>query len=550
VRQALAQKPQLRGAMAPRAEAREFFLSAPTQGWDTETPVEELPQSRTGGPFDNFIPAGTSVSIREGYSVHATLDRDDLLLETGDHLLLETGDALLMESAIGLYPIETLLPYMSGIAAALFAAAGTAIYNVTTAGAFSSASLSSLTNARWSFVNFTTSGGSFLWICNGADDPRHWNGSAWATPSLTMPGSFTDNDIKYVSAFKERLFFTLKDSLTFGYLATQAVAGSVTAFPLGAVFSMGGELVGTAAISRDGGSGADDFFVALTTEGEIAVYQGTNPGSADTWALVGVYYVGEPIGDRPFVDLGPDLGVITAQGLVSVLAVMAGKELGDANVFSRIATPLQAAIAAGRGFTGWEGLIVPNEGLLLLNAPVTALTANQFVRHSASKGLARFTDWDFETFEIFLGDCYAGTSDGRVVLCFDGYDDDGADITASGATAWSMLGAPGVKVLSEIRPAVTVPTLAAMRVVGRADFRDTPALGSWPTASTVNALIWDAGTWDNKLWDGEDATSRAWRAISGEGHKVQVAYEVQSNESRFSFNGFDLRLLGTSGGQV
>lgn len=536
--------------MQPRAEAKSAFLSAPTQGWDTETPIDELPQTRTGGPFDNFIPTGASVSMREGYSVHATLDQDDLLLETGDHLLLETEDMLLLESAISLHPIETLMPYVSGITSALFAAAGTAIYNVTTAGTFSSASLSGLTNARFSFVNFTTSGGSFLWICNGADDPRHYNGSAWATPSLTMPGSFTDNDIKHVSAFKERLFFTLKDTLTFGYLPVQNIAGNVSSFPLGAVFSMGGELVGTAAISRDSGSGADDFFVALTTEGEVAVFQGLDPSDADSWALVGVYYVGEPIGDRPFVDLGPDLGIITAQGLISVLAVMAGKELGDANVFARIATPLQQAIAAGQGFTGWEGLLVPSEGLLLLNAPTTALTANQYIRHSASKGPGRFTDWNFETFEIFSGDCYAGTSDGRVVLCFDGHDDDGADITARGATAWSMLGAPGVKVLAEMRPAVTVPTLATMRAVGRTEFRDTPALGAWPTASTVNALIWDTGAWDEKLWDGEDASQRAWRAISGEGHKVQMVYEVLSNESRFAFNGFDLRFTAGNGGGV
>ncbi|HYC63260.1 MAG TPA: hypothetical protein VEC14_00900, partial [Reyranellaceae bacterium] len=477
-------------AKAPKAEAREFFLSAPTQGWDTETPVEELPQTRTGGPFDNFIPTGTSVSIRKGVSEHATPDIDDLLLETGDRLLAETSDRLLLESAAEVFPVETLMPYVSGVTAALFAAAGASIYNVTSAGGFGSASLASRTSARFSFVNFTTSGGSFLWICNGADAPQHWNGSAWAAPSLSLT-TFNATDIKYVFAHKERLFVIFKDSLTFGYLATQAIAGTVSNFPLGAVFSMGGELVAGATLSRDGGSGTDDFAVFLTSEGEVAVYAGTNPGSAADWALVGVYYVGEPIGDRPFVDLGPDLGVITAQGLISVLAVMAGEELGDANVFARIATPLQTAITAGRGFSGWEGLLIPSEGLLLMNAPVTATTARQFIRHTASKGPGRFTGWNFETFEIFSGDCYAGTSDGRVMLCFDGYDDDGADITAAGATAWSMLGAPGVKVLSEIRPAVTVPTLAALRAVGRADFRDTPALGAWPMAATVNALVWN-----------------------------------------------------------
>lgn len=508
--------------MQPRWEAGEAFIPAPTAGWDTETPVAELPLTKTHGPCDNLIPSGSAVALRKGYSDHVT------------------GIA---------NPVETLMPYVSGLTAALFAAASTSIYNVTSAGAVGAAVVGSLTSARFSFVNFTTSGGSFLWICNGADDPRHYNGTAWATPSLTVT-TFTDNDIKFVFAFKERLFFVFKDSLTFGYLPVQSVAGTVSNFPLGAVFNQGGELLAGASLSRDGGDGTDDFAVFLTSEGEVAVYQGTNPGSASEWSLVGVYYVGEPVGDRPFVDLGADLGVITAHGLVSVLAVMGGAELGDADVFARISTPLKAALATGRGFSGWEGLIIPSEGVLLLNAPYAATTARQFVRHSASKSLARFTGWDFETFEVFSGDCFAGTSDGRVVKCFDGYDDDGADITAACATAWSTLGNPGVKCLQEIRPVLTAATRAVLRLIGRADFAATPALGAWPASTVTNALIWGTGLWGTHLWGGEDATAKQWRALSGEGHNLSIAYEARSNQSQLQLNGFNLRFLRTTGGQV
>lgn len=550
MRQALAKRPERRAAKQPRWEAREAFVPAPTAGWDTETPVAELPLTKTHGPCDNLIPSGSAVAIRKGYSGHCAPDADDLLMETGDQLLLESGDRLLLESASTTFdPVETLLPYVSGLTSALFAAAGASIYNVTSAGEFPAASLGSLTSARFSFVNFTTSGGSFLWICNGLDDPRHYNGTAWATPALTLT-TFLDNDIKYVAAFKERLFFVFKDSLTFGYLPVQNVAGTVSNFPLGAVFNMGGELLALASLSRDGGDGMDDFFVALTTEGEVAVYQGTNPGDADEWALVGVYYVGEPVGDRPFVDLGADLGVITAHGLVSVLGVMGGAELGDADVFARISTPLKQALAAGRGFAGWEGLIIPSEGVLLINAPYAAATARQFIRHSASKSLARFTGWDFETFEVFSGQCYAGTSDGRVVKVFDGYDDDGDDITAACATAWSTLGFPGVKCLQEIRPVLTTATRAVLRLVGRVDFASLPAFGAFPTSTIANALIWGTGLWGTHLWGGEDSTAKQWRAISGEGHNLSVAYEARSNQSQMTLNGFNLRFLRTTGGQV
>lgn len=523
MRLALSARPQRRASKRPQWEARETFIPAPTAGWDTETPVSELPLNRTHGPLDNFVPSGSNVAIRKGYSNHVTGITD---------------------------PVETLMPYVSGVAQQLFAAAAASIYNVTSAGAVGAAVVTGLTNARWSSTNFTTSGGAFLWICNGADDPRHWNGTVWATPALTMPGAFIDNDIKYVMAFKERLFFVLKDSQTFGYLPVQSVAGTVAQFPLGAVFSMGGELVAAASLSRDSGAGADDLAVFLTSEGEIAVYQGTNPGDADEWALVGVYYVGEPIGDRPIADVGGDLAIVTAQGLISVMAIMAGKELGEANVFAKVATPVQQALAAGRGFTGWEALVVPSEGLILLNAPYSALKARQYVRHAASKALARFTGWDFETFEIFSGDCYAGTSDGRVVTCFDGYDDDGDDITASAATAWSTLGFPGVKVLSEIRPVLTTVTSAVLRLIGRQDFNAFPSLGAWPMSTITNALIWGAGLWGTHLWGGQDQSTKSWRSISGEGHNVCVVYEARSNQSQMSLNGFNLRYARTTGGQV
>lgn len=491
----------------------------PTQGWDTETPIAELPTTRAR-LFDNWIPKGTSGEMREGYTAHAT--------------------------GLG-SQVESLLAYNAGGAAVLFGAAGANIYNVTSAGAVGAASLSSMTSARWCGVNFTTSGGSFLWICNGVDDPHHYNGTTWAVPSLTIT-TYTDNNILFAFGFKERLFFIFKNTLTMGYLPVQQVAGTVSNFPLGAVFNMGGRLVAGGSLSRDGGNGLDDYAIFLTSEGEVAVYQGFNPASASEWALVGVYYVGEPVGDRPLVELNGDLAVITRNGLISIGKTMAAAPEPERDLFARVSTPLRAALATGQSFNGWEGLLVPSENLLLLNAPSGDSTAVQFIRHHTTGGPGRFTGWNFETFEVFGGECYAGTSDGRVVKCFSGYDDDGADITAGLETAWTTANFPGVKVLQEVRPIITTATSALMRVVGRTDFRETPALPAWPASSIVNALVWGSGNWGEKLWGGEDSTTRQWRAISGEGHNLSLALEARSNQSRYAVQGFNLRFA--MGGQV
>lgn len=520
MRQALARDIGPRGRNVPRWRAQETFVPAPTQGWDTDTPVAELPMTRAR-KLENWIPKGVSLEMRKGHS-----------------------DWVTGISAA----VETLMGYNAGAASTLFAASGTVIYNVTTNGAVGAAVVTALTSARFSYVNFTTSGGSFLWICNGVDDPRTWSGAAWAVPALTMPGTFTDNDIEHVMAFKERLFFLMKNTLTFCYLGTQAISGSPAQFPLGAVFNYGGRLVDASALSRDGGDGLDDLAVFLTSEGEIAVYQGTNPGDAAAWALVGVYYVGEPIGDRALVDLGDDLGVITLNGLVSIKTIMAGSVQVVPPLSTVIGTPWQTASALGRALDGWEGIFVPTQELLIINAPSSTTVAGQFVRHRVSGGWAKFSGWNFACFEFFQGQLYAGGQAGNVQKCFDGYDDDGSDVVGALETAWSTLGTPQLKTLLEVRALVSTVTSAVYRIVGRTDFRTLPVLPAFPSATVTNAGIWGTGLWGTALWGGEDFTTRQWRTISGEGQSISLCMEGKANQSPFAIDGFNLRYVG--GGQV
>lgn len=519
MRLALSRRPEARRGQRPAWRAVERFLPSPTQGMDTDSPVAELPTT-LARRLENWIPKGVSLEMRKGWSPWVT------------------GHATAVESLMG---------YVAGGTSALFAASGASIYNVTTTGAIGAAVVGSLTSARFSYVNFTTSGGSYLWICNGADDPRHWDGSSWATPALTVT-TFTDNDIAHVSAFKERLFFLFKNSLTFGYLPVQSIAGTVANFPLGAVFAYGGKLIDSASLSRDGGAGLDDFKVFLTNQGEIAVYQGTNPGDANEWALVGTYYVGEPIGDRPMVDLGDDLGVITLNGMVSIKSIMAGSQQVTPPLTQRIGTAWQSSTSTGRGFDGWEGIWVPSEDLLLINAPTSATTAEQYIRHRVTGGWSKFTGWDFLTYEFFDGYLYAGGAGGEIVRCFDGYDDNGDDVTGAIETAWSSLGFAENKAMMEARTVVTTTTRAVYRLVARTDFEDSPPLPAWPSSTITNALIWGTGLWGTGLWGGQDSTTQQWRAISGDGFTASLVMEARANQSRFALNGWMVRF--SVGGQV
>lgn len=519
MRQALASNIGSRRASRPMWRASEGYIPAPVSGWDTDTDEPELPETHAR-VFDNWMPRGISVRIREGYSEWVT------------------G---------GSTKVETLMAYASPSGTALFAAAGASIYDVSTNGALGSAVVGSLTSARFSYTNLTNSAGAFLYICNGADQPRYWNGVAWAVPSLSLT-TYADTDIIFVNAFKERLFFLFGQSLDFGYLATQAISGTVANFPLGAVFNYGGHLIAMGSVSLDGGAGIDDNAVFLTSQGEIAVYQGTNPGDAAAWSLVGTYYVGEPIGDRPLVELGDDLGIITTAGLVSVKRVMATSAQQSAPLSDIITTGWQDLAIAGKAFDGWEATFYPARNILIVNTPTSASTAEQIVRYRQTGGWGHFTGWDFACFEVSNGQLYAGGFDGVIYKVFDGYDDNGADITAAFSIRWTKMGRPEHKTLLEAHVVITAVTRAVVRLIARTDFRSTPALRAWPTSTITNALIWGTGIWGTNVWGGQDLSASRWRAISGEGHAVSIVLEARSNQSPLDVNGINIRYK--IGGQV
>ncbi len=496
----------------PMQRSVEANWPAPVEGWDTETLAFELPPTRAI-VCENWVPRGIQLEMRQGIAVHATgLDGD----------------------------VETLMAYNSATQQRLFAASVAEIHDVTSVGAVGAAVVSGLTSARFSHVNFTTSGGAFLWICNGTDDPRHWNGTVWATPALTMFGSFLDNDIFYVFESKERLFFLVNNSLSFGYLPVSSVAGTVAEFPLGATFGRGGRLIAGGTLTHDGGSGPDDYTVFVTSEGEVAVFAGTNPGSASEWTKVGCWFVGDPIGDRPLVELDGDLGLLTRDGLVPLAQAFSGDKAFQPTIYitERIATPVRQAAASNAG-DGWQGLVFPAGDMLIINSPTVTDEAQQFVRARTTGGWSLFTGWNFACFALFQGALWAGTYEGRVMKCNVNFDDDGAEIIASLQWPWSRLQHAGVKRIVKARAVVTTQTGASLSIVARADYAEDPAVPPPSTPTLSDALIWGDGTWGDFRWGGRNLGARQWRTVSGLGHHASFVLEARSHQSRFALNGLD-----------
>jgi hypothetical protein len=80
-----------------------------------------------------------------------------------------------------------------------------------------------------------------------------------------------------------------------------AISGTAAIFDLGSLMSKGGYINAIATWSIDTKQSVDEYIAFISSEGQVFVYEGTDPATAPTFALVGVYNLGAPIGRRCFL---------------------------------------------------------------------------------------------------------------------------------------------------------------------------------------------------------------------------------------------------------
>lgn len=452
--------------------------------------------------LDNWFPQPGYLELRGGHAEHADTT--------------ESG------------AVETLMAYHGATSSAdrLFCAVGTKIYNVTSS---ASSSATGLTNARWQHVNFTTTGGKFLFCVNGADPARYWDGSAWTEPSVTVSG-YTSADFIHVAVHKSRLWFVIKDTTTAAYFALDSVAGTATKFEVGGLFTRGGVLQAIGTWTRDGGNGPDDFLVFLSSQGQAAVYAITDPSSP---TLVGIYDVAPPIGRRCLLKVGADLAIVTLDGVLP-MSLVPGIERGASAriaLTANIQPTMNAAARMGKDIFGWQLISYPRGTMALLNVPLTSTTFNQYVMNTITGAWARFTGINAYCWEIFQDRIFLGGDAGVVFEADTGATDNDAAITGNLKTAFDYFEKRGqLKRWTMIRPKITVGASITPAVGINVDFRDdeSPAVS---IAALSDLALWDVAIWDVSEWPPEQVYRNEWATITGVGYCASTQVLVSVNGS-------------------
>jgi len=428
-------------------------IPAPTLGWNAVDPLANM-KPGYAVILDNWIP-------RPGY----------VELRRGSRLWCSAAPA----------PVETVMVYRGNPTGGdeIYGVSDGDVYDCTTMDTtFTGAVYTGLTNSRVQWLNFANSGGAFLMCFNGADTPFHYDGAAWTTLTITgSSGPITLDPVDLIDLvlFKRRLFLVEKDSLHVWYLAVDAIQGAANLLDLGPIFQEGGTIAEIGTWSLDGGQGQDDYLAIVSTQGECAIYQGTDPDDPLYWSIVGTFHIGQPMGRRSLLQFGSDLLILTQTGVMSMSQALKldRSQFNNVAITQKIQNAFQVATAAYKNNFGWQAITYDIGSLAIYNVPTDELvTSQQFVQNVQTGAWCRFTGLNAFCWATTDDYIFYGGTDG--LYQWDvGVTDAGTDLTADLETAFNVFNEPGrLKHFTMLQPVLNATANMAPAIEVVTDFEE------------------------------------------------------------------------------
>lgn len=432
--------------------------------------------------------------------------------------------------------VKTLMEYspVSGVSKLLAVCSGN-VYNVTDQGVAGSPIHTGLTEDECQEAMITTPGGSFLVFVNGADKMRAYNGSAFSEPTVTAVDSAT---FVHVAMFKNRLFFAQKDSLKVFYLPVNSFGGAASELDLGSVFQHGGYVMAVYNWTIDAGDGIDDKFVVITSNGEVAVYTGTDPSSIDTWSLTGVFYLGSPVSRRCGVKYGGDLIMTTLEGVYPLSSSLLSSTINRAAAITdKIQNSVSLAMGQYINNFGWQVSVYPDNNMLILNIPAGDGANFQFVQNTITGAWTKFTGWNATTWLSIADGLYYG-DDNSVQKAWDGYLDDEEVITADVLPSFQYFGSlANNKYFTLVKPYLMSAGKPSILYGMNADFVEADPEGVF-NYENDGVMIWNQMYWnqDSMKWGGGIVKiTSGWHTVGTVANAAALRMKIQNNgaDTRF-----------------
>jgi hypothetical protein len=368
------------------------------------------------------------------------------------------------------------------------------------------------------------------------------NASVVGTYTVLGITGVNSNKFVNVNLFKNRLFFTEKDSLTCWYLDVNSIAGVAQPLYFGGIARNSGYLQAMGTWTIDAGQGVDDYAVFVTSMGEAIEYNGTDPNTASTWMLKGVWQLGQTFNRRCFFKWGGDLLLLTQDGLVPLASALQSSRLDPRiNLTDKIYYPISLACTNFYANFGWQINYFASENMLILSIP-TDNGMEQYVMHTITKSWARFTNIEAYCWETAgSADMFFG-GNGYVGKFYADNADAGNNIVATAQQAYNYFDSQGqLKRFTLVRPIFQTDNGVPTVLCGISTDFDTQPLTNQlafnPSAISVGK--WDTALWDQNTWGGGLITTKYWQGVTGTGFSASVSLNVASQGIEFHWASTD-----------
>jgi len=506
-------------------------IPAPIGGLNTRDGIANMPPS-DAVVLTNWIPDTYGLRSRKGFSEWAT----------GFPGSAPVKSILPYFASNTTFPAGTFLTAPTTMPGALFAATDTAIYTVTsrTNTPVPTIALSGVSDAgHFNSVSLANSAGSFLLACSEADGYFTYDGAVWlrrvAGAGAGQINGVNPNNLVHVSVWKRRAWFVERNSARAWYLSADAIAGTAVSFDFGPLFRRGGHLAFTANWTIDAGDGIDDYFVAVSSNGDVLVYRGTDPSVAANFSLVGVWNVGQiPVGRRGHTQYGGDLLLLSTDGVVPLSLITRGGStlltVQNKEYSSKIAPTLGSAVRQSFTSTGWQLAVVPYERILVCSSPFpTPLYPTQYVMSLSVNNWCLFAGIPIISMGVCGGYAFGGTADGRLFLLFVGAKDSvpysgegGTPVMGEVQPAYNYFDTPtNTKLFKMARPWFLTSEAPGVFIGISVNLEPTPPTGS-TTFPTTTFSAWDSAVWGTAVWGGGLSSESEWSTVTGEGFSGAV----------------------------
>ena len=369
------------------------------------------------------------------------------------------------------------------------------------------------------------------------------NATVVGTYSIIGITGINSNTFINVNLFKNRLYFTEKNSMNVWYLDVDSIGGLAEVLPYGSIARNGGFIQAVGTWTLDAGQGADDYFVVVTNMGEVIVINGTDPTAPETWQLKGVWQMGQTFNRKCFFKWGGDLLLLTQDGIVPLSAALQSSRLDPrVNITDKIYYAVSQAATQYYDNFGWQIQYFASENMLIFNVPITGGT-QQYVMHTITKSWANFTNIEASCWEVNGKEGMYFGGNGYVGKLYDGFSDAGNNINATAQQAYNYFDARGqLKRFTMLRPIIQSDNAIPSLSIGlNIDFDNNNVNGTLTfNPSNLTTGRWDTATWDSDVWGGGLTTTKYWQGVSGLGYAAGINLTAASQNIEVHWSSTDV----------